>query len=584
MPAARRAAAIGPALRAAARPLAVRAARPLRHAARFVMALPVWVVLGVVLLAQWLVVGVIAAITPHNGDYYYTGGDSTWYYTSAWVLGHGHVPQGYISYGYALLLAPIAHFAGPSMLAGLPYVIALNLLVLWPIALLCVYGIAKAIGGRGFAYVASFAWTAFPLASIPYFYERYHERFVDNALPPALGLVATGDFPAMVFLLVAAYFALKALSERSVSAALIAGLATGFAGTVKPSDLIFLPAPLAALAVARRPKELAVFAAGLVPSLAGLALWKYSGLGHVPAFSSGSTTLAAGTLTPLPVGGVQVGHYLRVDWNQIWQNMLQIREYTWSLRMVTWAVVAGTIALLRRSTAVGFVIGGWLAAFIVLKSGAGGVDVVSGSFFRYMVPAFPAFFFGLVSIALLVPVWGRRLAAAGGAQRFWPVSRRSWNVLLGVAAAATVLPIVAIAAFSPLTAPAAADVESVDQYVPANSFPLATRQLGDGSVVLSWPDQNTQGTRVLYASFREPKDGLTCAPVPHAAAHCVFFSDLATQALTPQFWTRSTIFRDHPDPGPWVYRVVATVSPKGPIEWGDFMLISRPARVRVSAY
>ena len=561
------------------------AARRVGAATHFVMALPVSVVLGAVLLAQWIVVGVIAAITPHNGDYYYTGGDATWYYTSAWVLGHGHIPQGYISYGYALLLAPIAHFAGPSMLAGLPYVIGLNLLVLWPIALLCVYGIAKMIGGRGFAYVASFAWTAFPLASIPYFYERYHERYVDHALPPALGLVATGDFPAMVFLLVAAYFSLKALSERSPAAALVAGLAAGFAATVKPSNLIFLPAPLAALVVARRGKALAIFGAALVPSLAGLALWKYSGLGHIPAISSGATaTLASGTLTPLPVGGLQIGHYLRVDWGQIWQNMLQIREYTWSLRMVTWAVVAGVIALFRRSTAVGLVLGGWLAAFIVLKSGAAGVNVVSGSFFRYMVPVFPAFFFGLVSIALLVPVWGRRLANAGAAERFWPVSSRAWSILLGVAAAATVLPIVAVAAFSPLTAPAAADVESVDQYVPADSFPLATRELGDGSVVLSWPDQNSQGTRVVYGIFREPKDELTCSPVPHAATHCVFFSDPILQTLTPQFWTRATTFRDHPSPGRWVYRIVATADPDGPVPFGDFMVISRPARVSVSAY
>ena len=49
-----------------------------------------------------------------------------------------------ISYGYSLLLAPIARFAGPSMLGGLPFVDrASTVLVLWPIALLCVYGIAK---------------------------------------------------------------------------------------------------------------------------------------------------------------------------------------------------------------------------------------------------------------------------------------------------------------------------------------------------------------------------------------------------------------------------------------------------------
>ena len=38
----------------------------------------------------------------------YSGGDDSWYYTSAWVLGHGHVPQGSIGYGYSFLLAPLA--------------------------------------------------------------------------------------------------------------------------------------------------------------------------------------------------------------------------------------------------------------------------------------------------------------------------------------------------------------------------------------------------------------------------------------------------------------------------------------------
>jgi hypothetical protein len=561
-----------PALVASATRLLQRAFRPVRRAASFVMALPVWVVLCVVVAAQLLAVGVVAAITPHNGVYYYNGGDSTWYYTSAWVLGHGHIPQGSISYGYPFLLAPIAHFAGPSMLAGLPFVIALNLLVLWPIALLCVYGIAKAIGGRGFAYVASFAWTAFPLAVIPYFVERYHDRYVDNALPPALGLVATGDFPALVSLLVAAYFALKAACERDPRAALMAGLATGFAATVKPANLIFLPAPLAALAVARRPKELLLLCAGLVPALGGLALWKYRGLGYVPAFSHAPlASLASGLHTPLPVGGLRLGEYLHVGWARLWHNMLQIREYTWSLRMVTWTVVAGLIALMRRSASFGLVIGGWLTCFIVLKAGAPGVDVTTGSFFRYMVPAFPPYFLGLAAIALLVPVWGRRLAAAGRSERLWPIGRRSWRISFGVVAVATVVPIASMALFSPLATPAAVDIRLLDQYLPANAFPLTASQKGDGSVVLSWPNQNAHGSRVQYAIFREPTDLLTCQPVSHAGTECNFALPARLAA------TASTSYRDHPDPGPWVYRVVATIS-------ADFILMSRAAKLTASAY
>jgi hypothetical protein len=557
---------------------------PVRRAAAFVMSLPVWLVLAVVVLAQWVVVGIVASIAFHNGIAYYTGGDDTWYYTSAWVLGHGHVPQGAISYGYPFLLAPIAHFAGPSVLAGLPFVIAFNQLVLWPIALLCVYGIAKTIAGRGFAYVASFAWTVFPLASIPYFYATYHERFVDQALPPALGLVATGDFPSMVFLLVAAYFTLVACAGNP-RAALVAGLAIGFAATVKPANLIFLPAPLLALLFARRGKELLYLCVSLVPAFAGLALWKYRGLGTIPAISHSATAkLAAGVLTPLPAGSLGVRHYLRVNWGQLWRNMLDIREYTWSLRMVTWVVVAAVIALFRRSATVGLVVGGWLVSFIILKGSASGVDVRSGAFFRYMVPAFPPFFLGLAAIPLLIPVWGRRLALSGGRERLWPTAERSWKIILGVAAAAIAIPILAILAFHPLTTPSATEVPVLDQYLPVNVFPLAAKEKGDGSVVLSWPSQNAHGARVRYAVFREPTDGLECTLRRHAAALCTYYTDYFNSFLIPYVRTNATTFRDHPDPGTWVYRVVATISPKGATGQGNFILMSRAAQLTVTAY
>jgi hypothetical protein len=264
--------------------------------------------------------------------------------------------------------------------------------------------------------------------------------------------------------------------------------------------------------------------------------------------------------------------------------MYDIREYTWSLRLVTWLLAAGLIALFRRSAAVGIVIGGWLVSYIVLKASVPGVDVKSGAFFRYMQPAFPPFFFGVVSIPLLVPIFGRRLVAAGAVERFWPVKQRHWHVLFGVAAVALAVPILAIAAFPPLTAQVATDVPLANQYVPTNTFPLAARELGDGSIVLTWPSQDERGTRVRYAVFRAPTDRLSCTPRSHAATFCVFFSDAAHTKLVPIAWTQATSFRDHPSPGPWVYRVAATVSPYGPKEHDNLIELSRAARITASAF
>jgi len=553
--------------------------RPVQRAGAWVLALPLWSVLVVLLLAQWAVVLIIAAVAQHNGVYYYTGGDATWYWTSAWVLGHGSIPHAAISEGYVFLLAPLAHFAGPSMIAGLPFVIALNMLVLWPIALLAVYGITKAIGGRGFAYLATLLWTIFPLISIPYFYERYHVRLIDQNLPSALGLIATGDFPSLVALLVAAYFALRTISERSPQSALIAGAAAGFAVTVKPANLIFLPAPIAAFVVARRGRELLLAAAAFAPALGGLALWKYRGLGYLPAFHTAA--LAAGALTPPPVGTLELHRYIHLDWHHLWVNYLYVREYTWSVRMVTWVLVAGIVGLARRSVVTAVLLGGWLTCFVVLKGTSAAANVSDGSFFRYLEPAFPPFFFGLVAIVLLVPIVGRRLVARARAEGFAPISRRGWTALLAVAAAALVVPLVALAAFHPLAKPQAAGLSLYDQYVPANTFGLTAIQRGK-VVHLAWPGQGTRRTLVSYKVFREPRDEFSCTRQGAPGTFCSFFLiDPVTETyVIPVSTTFRRGFVDRPPPGTWIYRVLATVSPaRQPA--GDSILLSRAAKVDV---
>ena len=84
---------------------------------------------------------------------------------------------------------------------ALPALVVGQVLVLGPIALLCVYGIAARIGGRLLAYWASFLWVIAPFAAIPLFVDRYQERWSEQFLPQALGLTAMADFPSMVVVL-----------------------------------------------------------------------------------------------------------------------------------------------------------------------------------------------------------------------------------------------------------------------------------------------------------------------------------------------------------------------------------------------
>ena len=241
--------------------------------------IPPWAALGAIMVVGWGIAVAAGRIAGHDGWLYYHGGDGTWYYTTAWVLGNGHIPTAGIGFGYPLLIAPIAGIAGSNLLDGIPAIVIFNQLVLAPIALVSIYGITRMFASRLYGYVVSLLWVLAPVVVIHYFLADYHSRYVDLTLPSAIGLTGLGDYPSMVVLLVAAYFLLRAVATAATLDAVAAGLAAGLALAVKPANALFLPAVLVALAVARRPRVLAIVALSLIPSLLGLAMWKYRGLG-----------------------------------------------------------------------------------------------------------------------------------------------------------------------------------------------------------------------------------------------------------------------------------------------------------------
>ena len=377
--------------------LACLAGRELGRADALVRRLPTpkpWVVLGALVVADWAVMLEVARIAQHDGWLYFHGGDATWYYSSAWIVAHGHIPWGAISYGYSVLIAPIADFAGPNILHALPAIVVFNTVVLAPIALLCIYGIARMLGGRGFAYLASLAWVVFPVAVIHYFLPDYHSRYVDVTLPPALGLTARGDFPSLVFLLVAAYFAMRLIASAHGLDALGCGAAIGLAVAIKPSNALSIPAVGIAFVVARRWRGLVVAGAGMIPALIGLALWKYRGLGYLPAFSNKVGSYPPATIAYTSLAGIHLdpSRYLHIDWGQINHNLDGFRESTWSRRVIEWLTVGGLVGLARRSLPGAALIGVWLASFFIVKGSSPIVKFSWGSFLTHLIPAFPAFF------------------------------------------------------------------------------------------------------------------------------------------------------------------------------------------------
>jgi hypothetical protein len=493
------------------------------HTAR----IPPWAVLPPLAVAGWLVVVGVASKVVHTGWLYHLGGDERTTYTTAWLLAHGLIPVAPGAYLYSMLLAPVAAAAGPSLLSGARPAIVLNVAVLGTIALLTVYALAKAVAGRRYAYLVTAAWVAAPLIVIPYFLLDYHRRFFGFQLPAVLGLTTATAYPAMVAVTVSAYFAFRALSGGDELDALTAGLAAGLAIAVKTGNAAFLLAPVLALAVARRPRALLLFGAGVVPALVCLGLWKLRANGEV--FSSGN-----------------IVHF---SWHHFQHNLDGFREFTWSRRITEWAVVAGAIGLARRSIPGAVLIGGWLASYLFFKGGSG-ADFYGGTFFRSMAPAFPAAFLLVMSLPLLVPILGGRLARYGSVHT-WPQSQRSRRVVLGVCAFLAVAPLVPILAFSRDHGANSAVTADGTALVPINAFDVHASVEGQ-RVTLTWRRRSASGARIAYQVLR-------------------------AEAVVGKTWVPR--FIDSPGSGRWTYRIVVLSGTPPPA--ADPIEVSRPAAVTV---
>ena len=365
-------------------------------------------VLGTLIGAQIAGTIVLALSVTHNGWVYFQGGDQIWLTTQGWLLGQLELAPTELGYLWSYLLTPIMWITGPTFVQVLPPLVLVQVLVLGPVALLCVYGIASNIGGRLLGYWASLLWVVAPFASIPLFVDRYQERWAEHFLPQALGLTAMADFPSTVLVLAAALFVVRSLSPGQLTDAVLAGVLLGAAGALKPPNLLVAFGVGLAYVVARRWKEVLVCAGATVPALLVLLAWKYRGLGTVPVIALEHVRVAAGS-GPLAVD-LNLDRYFDLDLEHWRTQMDQLREFFWSARLAQWAPLAGLIAVLRvRQGAIAALLGGWLAAFLVVKGFSPRADIQANTFWRLLMPAWPAYLLLFASIPLLIPTLARRL-------------------------------------------------------------------------------------------------------------------------------------------------------------------------------
>lgn len=528
--------------------------------------------LGLLALAQVAAAAAFGLSVAHNGWLWFQGGDETYYHSTAWLLAQGLMPPASIGYGWSYLLSPVALGSGPDLLSALPAIVLLQLLVLLPLLVWAVHRMAEAIGGRAFAAAATFAWIVAPFVLIPFFDGRYHDKWVVQFLPQALGLTAMADFPSLLCVALSAVFCFRALDGDRRSDWLAAGLLAGFAIALKPSNALFLAGPALAFLAARRWRGAALAAAALVPSVVVLAVWKQRGLGSLPILSLGEARTAAGaSAAALPPLAVSIGRYLPLQWGHLNENFLALREFTWSVRLVEALPLAGFVAVARRSVPKALLLGGWLTAFVLVKGSSEQASVESGSFFRLLLPAAPAYLLLAASIPLLVPGTLARLRIRPAAAPDAAGERRRLRALAAAGILLVALPLLLFAALPRTRGQEVVRDDASGVFVPV--VDLGLRVSADGALRrLRWRPTDPAGVGgVFYRVWRLPAGGaVECEQA--GAAQCTFRGGPATAT------TRAAEFVDRAPPGRWTYRVGVGANWADDPQFGDVFLLSAAAR------
>ena len=209
-------------------------------------------------------------------------------------------------------------------------------------------------------------------------------------------------------------------------------------------------------------------------------VWKHRGLGSLPAFAFEETRVAAGAAIAVSVPNVD--RYVDFDWANLHTNAKDLREYFWSARLLEWPPIAGVVGAARRSLPLAGLLATWFGAFLLVKGSTPLSTVSSGSFFRFVMPGFPAYFLLAVSILLLVPTLGACLRRTWPEQPARPLQR---PLVIGLAVALALVPLVVVALVRPIGLPPKAVI--VDEILTPVDEEIDVDVRADGeSRVLTW--------------------------------------------------------------------------------------------------
>lgn len=500
----------------------------------------------------------IAVSSTHNHFIWYSGGDATEYWTSAWSLAHGEIGQTIISYGIPVLYAWVPLLTGTTLIGGLPVITVLQAAIFVPLALVLFWAVADVLFGRLFAWWATALWILGPPLMLAGFDSSYAPEFKNLFLAPHwYGLTNMADMPSLVVVLASAWAALRLLARRTTVDAVLTGLFTGALIGIKPANGFFIIALLILLAGVRDVRLVAACGAALAPAVVTLALWKMRGLGHLPIASYAPVREAAG-IHPLLMGP---NTYVKFDWGHLNGELNDLRSAFWSLRLLEFFAVAGTVAAMRRSTLKGAFVAVWFAGFCLLKGSSQEAAIVTVSYWRFVEPGLPAFILLAASVVYLWPRQGRPFvpvdaprALAGG-----------WRTTAVVAAVLALVPLIFVAAAQPAPTARYARIDALANDAPLSPKLSAGATASGGHVHLVWHTVDTGPTHSYYVVYRS-NTGNGCELPDAGAKACMLQMD-------PVGTTRTGMFDDKPGRGRFWYRVGLFANYRDSMDGSDLMLL-----------
>jgi len=541
-----------------------------------------WWIVGACVVGQWLFVGREALFgSAHNGWIYQHGDDGPWYWTSAWTLSSLHVPTTAVGLGWPYLLSPLSAIFGPDMANGLPAIVALNVLILAPAAVVGMYLLGEQIAGRLFGLWTAVLWVVLPGVALLLYRAQTRPSVIDTFLPTATGLNALSDFPSMVCAIFGAYLLFRALDRNQILDGVLCGLVLGFLVLLKPANGPLLLAGACVLAITFRFRALLGASVSTVPALIALTVWKRTGTGGVailrPGAGGGSNAPGApaapspGRLEQLYHRAVDGFHqYINFNWGHLGANVRDLQEVFWSVRLLEFLLIAGTIALVARSRWKGVLVVGWFIGFALIKATNDDASVKSTSVYSYLLPAWPAWVLLVAGVILLWPTSSatrarRRSDDEARARAVGPPPR-------AVAVAAGVLlalgPLVLSVAASPISAGTVAQQGYAGAPVAVVDFHLMARRTNANTVRLSWAPVRTARAHYTYRVYKDTSDG--CTIYPQGAPVCLYSSP-------PLAESNRRVFDDPKATARAVYRVALVAGWN--TEQPSVLLLSRPLTV-----